>query len=47
MHAGVFKGVGQPLDRGDVDPRAMITDTIALNALPGMFEALRHRTHSV
>jgi (R,R)-butanediol dehydrogenase/meso-butanediol dehydrogenase/diacetyl reductase len=40
-----FEHVARVLDRGDVDPRAMITDTIALNALPGVFEAMRHRTH--
>ena len=33
------------LDQGAVEPRAMITDTIALDALPDVFEALRRRTH--
>jgi (R,R)-butanediol dehydrogenase/meso-butanediol dehydrogenase/diacetyl reductase len=29
------------LDAGHIEPRAMISETIALDALPGMFEALR------
>jgi (R,R)-butanediol dehydrogenase/meso-butanediol dehydrogenase/diacetyl reductase len=40
-----FEHVARVLDRGDVDPRAMITDTITLDALPGAFEAMRQRTH--
>ena len=39
-----FEHVARVLDRGDVEPRAMITDTVALNALPGVFEAMRRRT---
>lgn len=33
------------MDSGDVAPRAMITDTVSLDATPAAFEALRHRTH--
>jgi (R,R)-butanediol dehydrogenase/meso-butanediol dehydrogenase/diacetyl reductase len=40
-----FEHVARALDRGEVEPRAMITDTIALDALPTVFESLRHRTH--
>ncbi|MGA8708513.1 MAG: alcohol dehydrogenase catalytic domain-containing protein [Steroidobacteraceae bacterium] len=40
-----FEHVARVLDRGEVAPRAMITDTVALEALPATFEALRHRTH--
>jgi len=42
---GEFEHVARVLDRGHLEPRAMITDTIGLDALPGMLEALRHRTH--
>jgi len=40
-----FEHVARMLDRGHVEPRAMITDTISLDALPTAFEALRHRSH--
>ena len=33
------------LDRGAVEPRAMVTDQIGLDALPDTLEAMRHRTH--
>lgn len=32
------------LDRGAVEPHAMITDTVSLAEMPPAFEALRHRT---
>ncbi len=32
------------LDGGDAPPHAMITETVALGAMPGAFEALRKRT---
>ena len=32
------------LDGGHAPPKAMITDTVALSAMPQAFEALRHRT---
>lgn len=35
----------QPFDRGDVIPRAMVTDTVGLAQFPQAFEALRERTH--
>ena len=31
------------MDRGSVEPRAMISDTIPLNDLPSMFERLREK----
>jgi (R,R)-butanediol dehydrogenase/meso-butanediol dehydrogenase/diacetyl reductase len=33
------------LERGAAEPRALVTDTIALADVPERFEALRHRTH--
>lgn len=33
------------LDRGAVEPRLLVTDTIALDATPHVFENLRQRTH--
>jgi (R,R)-butanediol dehydrogenase/meso-butanediol dehydrogenase/diacetyl reductase len=33
------------LDRGAVEPRLLVTDTIALDATPDVFESLRKRTH--
>jgi 2-desacetyl-2-hydroxyethyl bacteriochlorophyllide A dehydrogenase len=40
-----FEHVARVLDRGTVEPRAMVTDTIPLGQLPGTLEAMRHRTH--
>ena len=40
-----FEIAADVMDRGDVTPRAMVTDTVALGALPVMFESLRRRTH--
>lgn len=40
-----FEHVARVLDRGTVEPRAMVTDTIALRALPDTLEAMRKRTH--
>lgn len=42
---GEFEHVADTLDAGHVEPRAMITDTVPLDALPDAFEALRQRTH--
>jgi (R,R)-butanediol dehydrogenase/meso-butanediol dehydrogenase/diacetyl reductase len=42
---GEFEHVARVLDSGDVDCRAMLTDTVSLAELPASFEALRHRTH--
>lgn len=39
-----FEHVARTLDAGHVEPRAMITDTVGLQALPDTFEALRERT---
>lgn len=33
------------LDRGAVEPRLLVTDTISLSATPDVFESLRQRTH--
>lgn len=33
------------LDRGAVEPRLLVTDTISLDATPDVFESLRRRTH--
>ena len=33
------------LNAGVAEPRALITGTVDLDAVPGMFESLRHRTH--
>jgi 2-desacetyl-2-hydroxyethyl bacteriochlorophyllide A dehydrogenase len=40
-----FEHVARVLDRGAVEPRAMVTDTVPLESLPDAFEALRLRTH--
>ncbi len=40
-----FEHVARSLDHGDVEPRTMITDTVALDAFPDAFEAMRHRRH--
>lgn len=40
-----FEHAIQPFDRGDVGPRAMVTDTVSLAQFPAAFEALRERTH--
>ncbi len=40
-----FEHVARVLDTGDVDCRAMVTDTVPLAALPNSFEALRHPTN--
>jgi threonine dehydrogenase-like Zn-dependent dehydrogenase len=42
---GEFEHVARVLDRGGVGPRAMVTDHIALDALPDTLEAMRYRTH--
>jgi (R,R)-butanediol dehydrogenase/meso-butanediol dehydrogenase/diacetyl reductase len=42
---GEFEHVARVLDRGTVEPRAMVTDTIALDELPGTLESMRQRTH--
>ena len=33
------------LDAGAAEPRALITDTISLDAVPEVFESLKKRTH--
>ena len=40
-----FEHVARVLDSGDVECRAMVTDTVALADLPTSFESLRERTH--
>jgi (R,R)-butanediol dehydrogenase/meso-butanediol dehydrogenase/diacetyl reductase len=40
-----FEHVARVLDAKDVAARAMVTDTVALGALPDTLEAMRHRTH--
>jgi threonine dehydrogenase-like Zn-dependent dehydrogenase len=40
-----FEHVARVLDSGAIEPRLMVTDRISLNALPSVFEAMRHRTH--
>jgi threonine dehydrogenase-like Zn-dependent dehydrogenase len=40
-----FEIVADALDAGAVEPRSMITDTVALEALPAAFEALRRPTY--
>lgn len=40
-----FEHVARVLDTGDVECRAMVTDTVPLVALPASFEALRQRTN--
>lgn len=39
-----FETVLRTLDAGATEPHALITDTVALAAMPATFEALRHRT---
>ncbi|TLX70627.1 alcohol dehydrogenase [Pseudomonas nicosulfuronedens] len=39
-----FEHVARTLDAGHLEPRAMVTDTVGLQALPATFEALRERT---
>lgn len=39
-----FRHAVEVLDRGIVDPLAMITDVITMDQLPAMFEALKQRT---
>ena len=36
-----FRHCADVLDRGQVEPRRMITETVSLDALPAMFEAIR------
>jgi threonine dehydrogenase-like Zn-dependent dehydrogenase len=38
-----FEAAARAIDRGSVEPRAMITDTIPLEALPATFERLREK----
>lgn len=40
-----YKYAVDVLDRGAVEPHAMITDSVSLADMPAAFEALRHRTH--
>jgi len=40
-----FEHVARVMDAGDVESRALVTDTVPLAALPPRFEALRQRTH--
>jgi (R,R)-butanediol dehydrogenase/meso-butanediol dehydrogenase/diacetyl reductase len=40
-----FEHVARVLDAGDVECRAMVTDTVSLPALPACFESLRQRTN--
>ena len=40
-----YKYSVEALDRGAVEPHAMITDTVSLGEMPDAFEALRHRSH--
>ena len=39
-----FEQAVDAFDKGAVEPQAMISGTIGLQALPAMFEALRERT---
>jgi (R,R)-butanediol dehydrogenase / meso-butanediol dehydrogenase / diacetyl reductase len=39
-----FEIAAEVMDRGDVTPRAMVTDTVSLAQLPAAFEALRRRS---
>jgi (R,R)-butanediol dehydrogenase/meso-butanediol dehydrogenase/diacetyl reductase len=39
-----FRTVADVLDAGNVEPRAMVTDSVSLNGMPTMFEALRQRS---
>lgn len=40
-----FEHVARVLDRGVVEPRQMVTDTVGLDALPTTLESMRQRTH--
>jgi (R,R)-butanediol dehydrogenase/meso-butanediol dehydrogenase/diacetyl reductase len=40
-----FEHVARVMDTGDVECRAMVTDTVPLAELPASFESLRQRTH--
>jgi len=42
---GEYQAALDMLDGGQAPAHAMITDTVALSAMPGAFEALRKRTH--
>jgi (R,R)-butanediol dehydrogenase/meso-butanediol dehydrogenase/diacetyl reductase len=42
---GEFETALDVLNAGAVAPRLLVTDTLALDAVPEGFEALRHRTH--
>jgi len=42
---GDYQAALDVLDQGAMEPRRLITDTVALENLPETFEALRHRTH--
>jgi (R,R)-butanediol dehydrogenase/meso-butanediol dehydrogenase/diacetyl reductase len=39
-----FTRAANVLDAGHVEPRSMVTDTVSLDAMPAMFEALRQRS---
>lgn len=39
-----FETVARVLDAGHVEPRAMVTDTVSIDQMPAMFEALRERS---
>lgn len=41
----MFEHAARTLDRGIVDPLAMVTDVISFAQLPDAFEALKHRTN--
>jgi (R,R)-butanediol dehydrogenase/meso-butanediol dehydrogenase/diacetyl reductase len=41
---GQYQAALDALDGGHAPPHAMITDTVALAAMPAAFEALRRRT---
>jgi 2-desacetyl-2-hydroxyethyl bacteriochlorophyllide A dehydrogenase len=40
-----FEHVARVLDGGALEPRAMVTDTVSLAALPDTLESMRRRTH--
>lgn len=40
-----FRIIADQMDKGHVDPKAIVTSTIGLDALPSMFEALRGPNH--
>ena len=43
-HLDMFEHAANTLDRGIIDPLAMITDVISYDQLPDMFEALKQRS---